>query len=83
MATNEVAAPKRRRGRPARPEPEPIPDTPENIVASVLRTRTKEERERILAGLGSSIASLLGATALRVCCRKPDIDHQEWLTEGH
>ena len=50
MATNEVAAPKRRRGRPARPEPEPIPDTPENIVAAVVRTRPKVERERIIRG---------------------------------
>ena len=48
MTANKVAAPKRGRGRPARPAPEPIPDTPENIVASVLRTRTKAERERIM-----------------------------------
>ena len=41
---------KRGRGRPPRPEPESIPDTPENIVSAVVRTRTKAERERILKG---------------------------------
>ena len=41
---------KRQRGRPPRPEPEPIPDTPENIVAAVLRTRSKAELDRILKG---------------------------------
>ena len=41
---------KRGRGRPPRPEPETIPDTPENIVAAVVRTRSKAERDRILKG---------------------------------
>ena len=37
---------KRQRGRPPRPEPEPIPD----IVAAVVRTRPKAELDRILKG---------------------------------
>ncbi len=41
---------KRQRGRPPRPEPEPIPDIPENIVAAVVRTRPKAELDRILKG---------------------------------
>ena len=41
---------KRQRGRPSRPEPEPIPDTPENIIAAVVRTRPKTELDRILKG---------------------------------
>ena len=41
---------KRGRGRPPRPEREPISDTPENIVAAVVRTRSKEELGRILKG---------------------------------
>ena len=40
--------PKRGRGRPAKPAPEPIPATPENVVGFVLKTRTKEERVRLL-----------------------------------
>ena len=40
---------KRQRGRPPRPEPKPIPDTPENIVAAVVRTRPKAELDRILS----------------------------------
>ena len=39
---------KRRRGRPAQPAPEPIPDTPEKIIETVMRTRSKAERDRIL-----------------------------------
>ena len=39
---------KRPRGRPVRPAPEPIPDTPENIIKTVMRTRSKAERDRIL-----------------------------------
>ena len=38
----------KRRGRPPRPEPEPIPDTSENVIAAVVRTRPKAERERIM-----------------------------------
>ena len=38
------------RGRPPRPEPEPISDKPENIVAAIVRTRPKAELERILKG---------------------------------
>ena len=41
--------PKRGRGRPAR-EVERIPDTPENVVAAVVRTRPKEELARIMEG---------------------------------
>ena len=48
MAQQDI--PKRGRGRPARPEPESIPDTPENIVAAVVRTRPKAELDRILKG---------------------------------
>ena len=40
---------KRGRGRPPR-EIERIPDTPENIVAAVVRTRPKAELDRILKG---------------------------------
>ena len=40
--------PKRGRGRPPRPEPETIPDTPENVIAAVVRTRPKTELDRIL-----------------------------------
>ena len=43
--TNEK---KRPRGRPSRPAPEPIQDTPENIIETVMRTRSKAERDRIL-----------------------------------
>ncbi len=38
---------KRPRGRPVQPAPEPIPDTPENIIKTVMRTRSKAERDRI------------------------------------
>ena len=44
---------KRKRGRPVeRKPPEPIPDTPENVIKSLLRTRTRAERAR-LKGRGS------------------------------
>ena len=43
--TNEK---KRPRGRPSRPAPEPIQDTPENIIKTVVRTRSRAERDRIL-----------------------------------
>ena len=39
--------PKRKRGRPPKPMPEPIPDAPENVVRAVLRTRSKAERDQI------------------------------------
>lgn len=48
MNSNEVAVPKRGRGRPPCPEPAPIADTAETIVAAVVRTRPKAERERIM-----------------------------------
>ena len=39
---------KRKRGRPLeRKPPKPIPDTPENVIKSLLRTRTKAERARL------------------------------------
>ena len=41
---------KRGRGRPPRSEPERIQDKPENIVAAVVRTRSKAERDRIMKG---------------------------------
>ena len=43
---------KRPRGRPAQTAPEPIPDTPENIIETVMRTRSKAERDRILKKSG-------------------------------
>ena len=43
----------KRRGRPARQAPEPVPDTPENIIKAVVRTRSKSERDRILKKPGS------------------------------
>lgn len=44
---------KRKPGRPMkRRPPEPIPDTPENVIKSLLRTRTRDERAR-LKGRGS------------------------------
>ena len=40
---------KRPRGRPRiKVAPEAIPDTPENIIKAVVRTRSKSERDRIL-----------------------------------
>ena len=44
---------KRKVGRPIeRKPPEPIPDTPENVIKSLLRTRNRSERAR-LKGRGS------------------------------
>ncbi len=38
--------PKKQRGRPpARPMPEPIPDTPENVARALLTTPPKKESE--------------------------------------
>ena len=39
---------RRNRGRPPKPAPEPIPDTPDNVTAFVLKTRPKEERDRLM-----------------------------------
>ena len=39
---------KRPRGRPVLQAPEPVPDTPENVIKAVVRTRSKSERDRIL-----------------------------------
>ena len=47
MATEEKGE-KRPRGRPVLQAPEPIPDTPENMIKTVVRTRSKSERDRIL-----------------------------------
>ena len=44
---------KRPRGRPVLQAPEPVPDTQENIVKAVVRTRSKSERDRILKKSGS------------------------------
>ena len=41
-------AQKRGRGRPPKPAPEPIPDTAENVTALVLKTRPKQERDRLM-----------------------------------
>ena len=39
---------KPKRGRPVKDtEPEPIPDTAENVIKSLLRTRPKAEREML------------------------------------
>ncbi len=39
---------KKRKGRPPKiSRPLPIPDTPSNITRSLLRTRSKEEREML------------------------------------
>ena len=35
-------------GRPPAPPPDPIPDTERNIIETVVRTRSKPERDRIL-----------------------------------
>ena len=37
--------PKRPQGRPPRPLPEPIPDTPENIMRALLATPPKKREE--------------------------------------
>ena len=42
---------KRPRGRPAKPYPR-IPDTDENVIKAVVRTRSKSERDRILKKSG-------------------------------
>ncbi len=36
---------KPKRGRPPRPMPEPIPDTPENVMRSILNTPPKKKGE--------------------------------------
>ncbi len=36
---------KRKRGRPAKPLPEPIPDTPDNIAAAVLNSSPKRRKD--------------------------------------
>ena len=44
----EDTMPRRKPGRPMkRKPPEPIPDTPENVMKSLLRTRTKAQRARL------------------------------------
>ena len=50
---------KRPRGRPALTAPEPIPDSPENVIKTVMRTRSKAERDRILKKSGPGIEPLL------------------------
>ena len=37
--------PKRGRGRPSRPMPEPIPDTPENVAFALMNTPPKKQDE--------------------------------------
>jgi hypothetical protein len=54
---------KRPRGRPARTAPEPIPDTPENVIRTVMRTRSKSERDRILKSAKGPGAMGEGSTA--------------------
>ena len=39
------AKPKRPQGRPSKPMPEPIPDTPENIMRALLATPPKKAHE--------------------------------------
>ena len=41
---------KRGRGGPPKPAPEPIQGAPEDVVAFVLKTRTKAERDRLRRG---------------------------------
>ena len=43
--TDAKPAPKRPRGRPPRQMPEPIPDTPENIMQALLATPPKKDSE--------------------------------------
>ncbi len=43
--TDAQPAPKRPRGRPKNPMPEPIPDTPENIMRALLATPPKKDDE--------------------------------------
>ena len=40
-----MAETKRPRGRPPKPMPEPIPDTPENVLKALLRTPPKKRDE--------------------------------------
>ena len=37
--------PRRKRGRPPKPMPEPIPDTPENVARALLSTPPKKRDE--------------------------------------
>ena len=46
--TEEVPVGWRRSGRPPGAALEPIPDTPENVVAAVVQTRPKDELDAIL-----------------------------------
>lgn len=46
--TEEVPVGRRRPGRPPGAALEPIPDTPENVVAAVVQTRPKDELDAIL-----------------------------------
>ena len=50
-----MTTPKRKRGRPSkRAMPDPIPDTPENIMLAILNTPPKSEDEwRYLRDAGS------------------------------
>ena len=43
MAKEQINRP---RGRPPLPMPEPIPDTPENIVQVVVKTRKREKPQK-------------------------------------
>ena len=43
--TDQQQEPKRRRGRPARPMPEQIPDTPENVAFALMNTPPKKQDE--------------------------------------
>ncbi len=45
MTDDAKPAPKRPRGRPPRQMPEPIPDTPENIMRAILSTPPKKDSE--------------------------------------
>ena len=46
--TEEVPVGRRRPGRPPGAALEPIPDTPENVVAAVVQTRSKDELDAII-----------------------------------
>ena len=48
MPSQKASEPKRGRGRPAKPAPEPIPATTDNVVGFVLKTRTKAERDKLM-----------------------------------
>ena len=62
MAT-EAKREKKQRGRPVATAPEPIPDTPENVIRTVMRTRSKSERGRILKSAKGPGAMGEGSTA--------------------